>query len=97
MEIITNNQPRQVIYGYDLSDKEKQEFNYVVDLDSYGPFFRYKGLTYDLNEFQRVTDTMENCHGFNGWDGFQSDSFFSGIVIKYTADYEHVIAGRFYS
>lgn len=96
MKITTNNQPRPVIYGFELSDKEKQEFEYIDDVDS-AQFFRYKGAVYDLNEFQRVTDTMENCHGFNGWQGFLSDSYFSGIVLKYTEDYESVIIGRFYS
>ena len=96
MEIITNNQSRPLIYGYELSDKEKREFDYIDDIDS-AQFFRYKGWVYDLNEFQRVSDTMENCHGFNGWHGFQSDSFFSGIVVKYTDDYESVIVGMFYA
>ena len=32
LKIITNNQPRQLIYGSDLTDKEKEEFDYALFL-----------------------------------------------------------------
>jgi hypothetical protein len=32
----------------------------------------------------------------NGWDGYASHSFFSGVVVKYRED-EFVIMGRYYS
>lgn len=96
MEIVTNNVPRPVIYGYELSEKEKQEFDYLDDIDN-AQFFRYKGAVYDIGEFQRVTDTMENCLGFNGWHAYLGDSFFSGIVVRYVGDCDDVIIGRWYS
>ena len=50
--IKTNNIPRAVFSGYDLTDKEKAEFDY------YSPeelccalFFRYKGNVYDIGGF----------------------------------------------
>ena len=96
MKIITNNRARPIIYGFELSEKEKREFDYMSDIDS-ASFFRYKNTVYDLGEFQRVTDTMGNCHGFDGWQGYYGDSFFSGIVIKYTDEFESVVVGRWYS
>ena len=55
MEIITNNQPCFIIYGFELSDKEKEQFDYLDNIDECS-FFRYKGELYDLGEFMRVDD-----------------------------------------
>jgi hypothetical protein len=33
---------------------------------------------------------------FKGWNGVQSDSFFSGVLFKFINDYD-VIVGRYYS
>jgi hypothetical protein len=30
-----------------------------------------------------------------GWDGYRSDSYFSGIVVRYVDDGERVIAGLY--
>ena len=98
MTIKTNNVPRPIIYGYELTDKELSEFDYYTNEDlEMRQFFRYKGQVYDLGEFMRVTDTMKNCHGFDGWDGYCSDSFFSGILVRYSDDFESVIVATYYS
>ena len=41
IKIITNNKPRQLIYGYELTDKQKQDFDYITDIDSHD-FVKYK-------------------------------------------------------
>ena len=91
--ISTNNVPRNILYGYELSPQEAAEFDYIERIEE-GQFFRYRGQVYDLGEFQRVTDTMQNRHGFEGWGGYHGDSYFSGVLVKYTADNEQVIIGR---
>ena len=95
LTIKTNNVPRPIIYGYELTDKERSEFDYYdsADLD-YATFFRYKGSIYDLDEFMLVTDTMKS---FRSWDGYCSDSFFSGILVRYSDDFESVIVATYYS
>ena len=50
---MTNNKPRQLIYGYELTDKQKQDFDYIDDIDSHD-FVKYKNNIYDLSEFMRV-------------------------------------------
>lgn len=93
MEIRTNNRPRHIICGFELSDKEKQGFEYLAaDLDT-ASFFRYKGQVYDLGEFMRIGENSP----LSGWHGYASDSYFSGIVVKYCNDYESVIVGRYFS
>lgn len=92
MKIITNNHARDLICFADLTAKEQKEFDYLEEDEHYTPqFFRYKGNAYDVNEFMRAT-----APEFKGWEGFRSDTFFSGTLVKYANDYESVIVGRWY-
>jgi hypothetical protein len=101
--IITNNQPRELFSLCDLPEKARGDFEYIEGEDQYSPrLFKYRGAWYDTNEFMRVPD---NCQfdTMRGWDGYQSDSFFSGILVRYARDErgeldsDQVIVGRYYS
>ena len=102
LKVITNNQPRLLIYGYELTETEKAEFDYIdpEELETHD-FFRYKGQVYDPGEFQTTRGLPED-NPIRAWDGYQNDSFFSGIVIKYPReewgdyDTERIIVGWFY-
>lgn len=108
--IITNNVPRDLLDCYELTAKEREKFDYL-DWDEIEQganptqFFRYKGEVYDLGEFQGTREWVGyNAPDFKGWHGYQSDSFFSGILVKYPEtddhrelDWERVIVGRYYS
>lgn len=98
--ITTNNVPRPVIYGYELTTKEQREFDYLgfsngtAESECDGDcrtFFRYKGNVYDLGECLRVegSDTL-----YKGWDGYFGESYFSAVVVKYCDNFESVIVGR---
>lgn len=90
LTVKTNHQFRDVVYGYELTDKERKEFDYLTEEElEFRSFARYKGWTYDLNEFTRAPDS------FPGWDGIQSDSYFSGVVIKYDETCEQVKLGTY--
>ena len=102
MNIITNNQPRQPMSGLTLElfvgDKKaaeiREQFDYLSDTEFEDTsFITYKGYTYCLGDFMR---TPSACDEFNGWDGYHSESFFSGILIKFTEDHD-VILGRYFS
>ena len=101
--IITNHVPRDILNPSDLTERERAELDYF-DWSKLGEggtvdfalFFRYKGETYDLGEFE-VWTNPESPMRDGGWDGFQSDSFFSGILVRYVDDCERVIVGRYYS
>lgn len=90
IKIMTNNKPRQLIYGYELTDKQKQDFDYIDDIDSHN-FVKYKNNIYDLSEFMRI----ENNDSLKDWHGYSSDSFFSGTLVKYVDD-DTVIMGWYY-
>ena len=96
MKIITNNQPRHVLYAWELSTKELSEFDYMDDEEKESAqFFRYKGNVYDLGEFL-VVENNTTFGELSQWHGYQGDSYFSGLVVKYTDNrYESIIVGRY--
>jgi len=87
--IITNNQPRNLLYWEELTAKEQKEFDDVKLNDNDEDFIRYKGVAYRLADFM-----MANAAGMEDWDGIFHDTFFSGILIKF--EDECVIMGRYY-
>lgn len=91
MQIITNNKPRALIYGYELSDKEKSEFEYMEDLE-YETFIRYQGMTFALSDFMRLSDDSEEAK--QGWHGVYGMNAFCGILIKLDKDMEWVVMGK---
>lgn len=100
INVKTNNVPRPVIDAYELSAAERQEFDYfdwdAVERGELSPtFFRFKGELYDLGEFMVWDNPASPTRGH--WDGYRSDSFFSGLVVRYCEDYEWVVVGTFYA
>jgi hypothetical protein len=96
MKVTTNNVPRPVIDAYELTAKEREQFDYLdwpaIDegRDS-ASFFRYKGELYDLSEFERWDNPASPTR--EGWDGFRSDSYFSALVVRYADHGESVVVG----
>ena len=90
MTIKTNNVPRYVLYWYELTDAERAEFDYLDsdDAQASASFFRHRGSVYDLGEFM--------VSSIKGWDGIRSDSYFSGILIRYVEDYERIVVATYY-
>ena len=95
LTITTNNHDRPTIYGYELTDSEKAEFDYIDDeyFDGHN-FIKYRGNIIDP-EFMRITKEMPD--EFQKYDGYMSDSFFSGLLIKYSDDMETYKIATYYS
>lgn len=100
IEIITNYHHKPLLSGYELTDEEKGEFDYIEDIDeTYDRFFRYRGNVYDVHEFMRIHETQmarENSE-LKAWDGYRSDSFFSGTLIRYVEGYEYIQVATYLS
>jgi hypothetical protein len=104
LRIVTNHVPRDVVEAWELTDEERADFDYIdfgaIERgEDSASFFRYKGHTYDLSEFQ-TTYGLPNP--LREWHGVLNDSFFSGIVVRYTMDAygtlgEQVVVGTFYA
>jgi hypothetical protein len=103
-EIITNGHRRPIIYGWELTEEERREFDWLDNCDTLSwddaEFFRYKGWLYCLSDIMRVD---KHSPFYPEWDGYESHDFAGGIVIKYPRedwgieDTEHVIVGCYYS
>lgn len=88
--IITNNQYRELLNWWDLTEKEQNELKDSYDNVTESQFFRYKNQIYDLSNF------MRSSH-FKGWDGYAADSFFSGLLIKFSYCDDAVKVGLYLS
>lgn len=100
-KVVTNNQPRDIVEAWELTDEERTEFDYLdwkkieAGEDS-ASFFRYRGVTYDLGEFMADTGILKGSglpEYLSSWDGYMFDSFFSAVVVRYVENYERVIVG----
>ena len=99
--IKTNNLPRDTFYIWQLNNKEqnkiRKQFDYYTEEElEEQTFFKYQGYWYCLSDFLRV----ENNETFKDWDGYSSDSYFSGTLIKlgyHFQDEAKVICGRYCS
>lgn len=97
LTIKTNHQFRQILDWYELTEKEQLEFDYIEG--GSGSFVRYKNWTYDLGEFMSTDRDIHMGHEISpikAWHGYQSDSFFSGVLVTYSDDYETVKLATYY-
>lgn len=95
IKIYGNGHDISIISGFELTDKERKEFDYYDNesLDNVS-FFRYRGNVYDMSEFERLD---KNNPFYGKFDGHISDSFFSGVLVKLSDDNETLKAYTYIS
>ena len=87
LTIITNHHERDFIYGYELPESVRADFDYLdADEIDFHDFIKYRGVYYDPGEFMRCNGVIDP--DFTGWHGYAPDSFFSGVLIRYSDDCE---------
>lgn len=80
LTIVTNHQPRLMLYGYDLTAKERSDFDYLTDDEvSTGDFVRYGGQVYHLDDVEIAPDSLKAL----GWDGYVPAFYFAGVCFRY--------------
>jgi hypothetical protein len=106
---ITNNVPRLLIDAYELTTKEREDFDYLdwqaIDAgEASATFFRYRGSLYDLGEFMSTRGGgmfgghLPEDSPLMKWDGYFSDSFFSSVVVRFDPeDSDRIIVGMILS
>ena len=100
MNVITNNKPRSLITWAELPEGIGESgFDYVEDEDRHEPrFFNYRGTWYDIFEFEYIYDRPCYAPLLRGkWTAVRTDSFFSGIVLRWFDGFNSVIVGRYYA
>lgn len=97
LTIRTNNHLYPILYWYELTAKEQARFDWLEteEKQSEATFIRYKGWTYSLDEFMRIENHSDPK--FSSYDGYLSDTFFSGVLIKFSKDNEYAKMATFYS
>jgi len=110
LKIVTNNVPRDTWSIFEMDGKVlKDEFDIDItnftDDDCCRTFVKFRGVWYDVGDFITTCPGPWN-HGlpeeFRQWDGYSSDSFFSGVLLKYARDddrmdLDRVVMGTYYS
>lgn len=91
MKIITNNKPRQLVYGYELTSAQKSDFDYLEDDIDGERFVQYQGMIIHIGEFVRTSDGSEESKA--GWHACHGLNAFCGILVK-LLDNDCVIVGK---
>ncbi len=98
LTIRTNNHFRPLCYGYELpNDVLAIEFDWLDDAPQQFGFFHYRGHWYHQGEFMTTDAGVGAPSEFAKWHGYHSDSYFSGVLIRYADDSEHVQVATYYS
>ncbi len=94
MKIITDHKMKQFKYGYEVPKRVLvDQFSHLDDAETQDRFLCYRKRWYHTSDFLRI----DNNSPLIGWDGYLSDSFFSGVVIKCSRDCEGYRVGTFIS
>lgn len=94
LKITTDHKWKPFKYRQEVPKKViKSQFDYQDGEECIDDFFCYKGNWYHIDQFMTVGDNSP----LKGWDGYSSDSFFSGIVIKLKPDGEEYMVGWYCS
>ena len=98
--IRTNNHERELLSSFQVpSAVLNDDFGYL-EADSYG-FFCYKKHWYHTSDFMSlpavISGHWEADSPLRGWDAYSSDSYFSGVLIKYDDDGETIRIGTYIS
>jgi hypothetical protein len=108
IKVITNNVPRDIIEAYELTQDERDQFDYInwwkVETGETGAsFIRYKGELYDLGDTESLHDLNPAVYASHralvGWHGIVRDSYFSGVLFKFVDQDSdmRVVCGRYYT
>jgi hypothetical protein len=101
LTVVTNNAPRETMCFSDFSVKDqvklREKFDWMDEneIEETYSFFKYKGEILHLSEFMNVNYSCPT--ELKGWDGYLTDTYFSGLVVRLVSDNEEVVVGRFYS
>jgi hypothetical protein len=94
LKIKTDNRWHHFIHHSDVPNVVlHSQYEHLDEEESADGFFQYKKYWYHLSDFMHAA----NMHEFAGWDGYASDSYFSGVVIKLSRDGEQYKVGTYTS
>lgn len=97
IEITTDNKWKKFKYGYEVPRSVLDaEYSHLSEDEAFDQFFQYRGRWYHISDFM-VIGPRYPSEFRKWWDGYLSDSAFSGIVIRVSKDGEDYKVGTFIS
>ena len=94
MKITTDWKFKNFKYRYEVPEKVlKDQFSHLSEEDSCDGFFRYRKSWYHLSDFM----VCSKGSPLGAWDGYSSDSFFSGVLIRCSKDNERYMVATYTS
>ena len=95
VKIISNYHNRKFLCVYDIPHKIREDqFDYMDDeCFKHSQFIKYNGDYYSLGEFA----VIYNKCPFEGWNGYASETTFSGVLIKVSDDGESYKIASYYN
>lgn len=91
VKIITDHKWHNFKYRNEVPEKVlKSQFDYQDEEDIIDGFFKYRDAWYHIDMFMHTP-----MYPLRNWDGYHSDSFYSGVVIKLSTDGEQYQVGTY--
>ena len=78
-----SGQPQQIKYDYEVPKKVLDDYDWLDEDDKAIGWIKHRKRWYHLSDFMRAD---KDSPMFPKWDGYHSDSFFSGVLVKFTDD-----------
>ena len=92
VEIITDHKWKNFRYGYEVPAKIRlEDYDWLEDEEKFDKWIKYRDRYYHLSEFMNLHNKIHCVNPpefMDGYDGYISDSFFSGVLIKISEDGE---------
>lgn len=94
LEIVTNHHWRELTNFYEMSEKDRDDFDYLTEDQHYeARFFKYKDTWYDAFDFISTSPGPWN-HGlpaeFRQWDGYINDTAWTGILLLHSSGFRDI-------
>jgi len=96
MEIKTNNRWRELLSFYELSAKfqkvAKADMDWIDEEELASPgFFVYRNVLHHIDQYMRAPADLSK----DGWHGYESDSYFSGTLVRVHPEGDHIMVARY--
>jgi hypothetical protein len=92
--IRTNHQWRDLAYRSEVPEKVLQDqFDHLSADEALDGFVEYRGHWYHTSDFMSV----KHHEDLKDWHGYSSDSYFSGVLIKFDRYCERVMLATYLS
>lgn len=92
--ITWSNNYQEIKYDHEVPKKVLDDYDWLEEEDKSSGWLKYRKTWYHLSDFMRLD---KNSPFGDEWQGYHSDSAFSGVLIKFSECGDGAILGSYYS